>query len=69
VERLAAARAISGHPFLMKRFDPRILVITGTLLFASSCFINVNLTHDVGMDQLILPQLLRAAGQPLFAIP
>jgi DHA2 family multidrug resistance protein len=56
-------------PFLMKRFDPRILVVAGTLLFASSCFINVNLTHDVGMDQLILPQLLRAAGQPLFAIP
>src|SRR5208337_4658214 len=56
-------------PFLMKRFDPRILVITGTLLFASSCFINVNLTHDVGMDQLILPQLLRAIGQPLFSIP
>ena len=56
-------------PFLMKRFDPRILVVTGTLLFAASCFINVNLTHDVGMDQLILPQLLRAAGQPLFTIP
>jgi MFS transporter, DHA2 family, multidrug resistance protein len=56
-------------PFLMKRFDPRILLIVGTLLFASSYFINVNLTHDVGMDQLILPQLLRAAGQPLFSIP
>jgi DHA2 family multidrug resistance protein len=56
-------------PFLMKRVDPRILVVVGTLLFASSCFINVNLTHDVGMDQLILPQLLRAAGQPLFSIP
>lgn len=56
-------------PFLMKRFDPRILVVLGALLFASSCFINVNLTHDVGMDQLILPQLLRAAGQPLFSIP
>jgi DHA2 family multidrug resistance protein len=56
-------------PFLMKRFDARLLIATGTLLFAASCFINVNLTHDVGMDQLILPQLLRAAGQPLFAIP
>ncbi len=56
-------------PFLMKRFDPRMLVVVGTLLFASSCFINVNLTHDVGMDQMILPQLLRAAGQPLFGIP
>jgi DHA2 family multidrug resistance protein len=56
-------------PFFMKRFDPRILIIVGTLLFAASCFINVDLTHDVGMDQLILPQLLRAAGQPLFTVP
>jgi MFS transporter, DHA2 family, multidrug resistance protein len=56
-------------PFFMKRFDPRILIVTGTLLFAASCFINVDLTHDVGMDQLILPQLLRAAGQPLFTVP
>jgi MFS transporter, DHA2 family, multidrug resistance protein len=56
-------------PFLMRRFDSRLLIATGVLLFAASCFINVNLTHDVGMDQLILPQLLRAAGQPLFAIP
>ncbi len=56
-------------PFLMKRVDARLLVTTGTLLFAYSCYLNVNLTHDVGMDQLILPQLLRAAGQPLFSIP
>ena len=56
-------------PVLMRRVDLRLLVVVGTLLFAASCFINVNLTHDVGMDQLILPQLLRAAGQPLFAIP
>jgi DHA2 family multidrug resistance protein len=56
-------------PFFMKRFDPRLLVLIGTLLFAASCFINVNLTHDVGMDQLIVPQLLRAAGQPLFTVP
>jgi DHA2 family multidrug resistance protein len=56
-------------PFFMKRFDPRILIVVGTLLFAASCFINVDLTHDVGMDQLILPQLLRAAGQPLFTVP
>lgn len=25
-------------PFLMKQFDPRFLVVIGTLLFASSCF-------------------------------
>ncbi len=56
-------------PLLMRRVDPRLLVASGTLLFAYSCWLNVNLTHDVGMNQLILPQLLRAAGQPLFAIP
>jgi DHA2 family multidrug resistance protein len=56
-------------PYFMKRFDARLLVAIGTLLFAASCFMNVNLTHDVGMDQLIVPQLLRATGQPLFAVP
>lgn len=56
-------------PLVMRRVDPRLLVVAGTLFFAASCFINVNLTHDVGMDQLILPQLLRAVGQPLFTIP
>ena len=56
-------------PLIMRVFDARLLVITGTLFFIVSCWINVGLTHDVGMDQLILPQLLRAIGQPLFTIP
>ncbi len=56
-------------PRIMRLVDARLLVIAGTLFFAASCFINVNLTHDVGMDQLILPQLMRAIGQPLFTIP
>ncbi|MGI4796832.1 MAG: DHA2 family efflux MFS transporter permease subunit [Janthinobacterium lividum] len=56
-------------PRIMRLVDARLLVIIGTLFFAASCFINVNLTHDVGMDQLILPQLMRAIGQPLFTIP
>ncbi len=56
-------------PRIMRLVDARLLVIAGTLFFAASCFININLTHDVGMDQLILPQLMRAIGQPLFTIP
>jgi len=56
-------------PFLLKRFDARFLVVAGTVLFIASCWINVGLTHDVGVDQLIFPQLLRAVGQPLFTIP
>lgn len=56
-------------PLILRAFDPRMLVATGTLFFIASCWLNVELTHDVGMDQLILPQLLRAIGQPLFTIP
>ena len=55
--------------FLMKRVDPRILVAGGLILFAVSCFINVDMSPDTAMDQLLLPQLLRAAGQPLATIP
>ena len=47
-------------PRLMRRVDPRLLVGAGTLLFAVSCFVNT---------ALILPQVLRAIGQPLFAVP
>ncbi|MCJ2048565.1 DHA2 family efflux MFS transporter permease subunit [Methylobacterium sp. J-070] len=56
-------------PLLMRAVDARLLVVTGTLFFIASCWINVGLTHDVGADQLILPQILRAVGQPLFTIP
>jgi len=56
-------------PFLMRRVDPRILVSLGLLMFAASCFINVDMSRDTAMDQLMLPQLMRAAGQPLATIP
>jgi DHA2 family multidrug resistance protein len=56
-------------PLLMKRVDPRLLVGLGLLLFAASCFINVDMSPDTAMDQLMLPQLMRAAGQPLATIP
>jgi DHA2 family multidrug resistance protein len=56
-------------PFLMKRVDARLLVAGGLILFAVSCFINVDMSPDTAMDQLMLPQLLRAAGQPLATIP
>ncbi len=56
-------------PWLIRRVDPRWLVGLGLAMFAGSCFINVHMSPDTGMDQLILPQLLRAAGQPLATIP
>jgi DHA2 family multidrug resistance protein len=56
-------------PLLIRKVDSRILVALGLLLFAASCFVNVDMSPDTGMDQLIFPQLLRAAGQPLATIP
>jgi DHA2 family multidrug resistance protein len=56
-------------PRLMRTVDLRLLVAIGLSLFALSCFINVEMSPDTAMDQLILPQLLRAAGQPFATIP
>jgi DHA2 family multidrug resistance protein len=56
-------------PYLIRKVDPRRLVGLGLLMFAASCFINVDMTPDTAMDQLIFPQPLRAAGQPLATIP
>jgi len=56
-------------PLLMRKVDLRLIVAAGLVLFAVSCFINGDLTHDSAAPQLILPQILRAFGQPLVTIP
>jgi DHA2 family multidrug resistance protein len=56
-------------PFLLNTVRPRTLVGTGIALFALSCFVNAQLTHDVGRNELILPQVIRAVAFPLFAMP
>jgi DHA2 family multidrug resistance protein len=56
-------------PFLLKNVPPRTLVGVGIALFALSCFVNADLTHDVGRGELILPQVIRAVAFPLFAMP
>ena len=54
-------------PLLMTRMIRRAWS-TGSLIFAASCFLNADLTPTAG-STLILPQVLRAIGLPLFAIP
>lgn len=56
-------------PLLMKRIDPRILIACGVSLFAISCWLNVFMTQNTAMEQLVIPQLVRAFGQPLIFIP
>jgi MFS transporter, DHA2 family, multidrug resistance protein len=56
-------------PFLLKVMPPRIMVGTGISLFALSCFVNADMTFNVGREELILPQVIRSIGFPLFAVP
>jgi DHA2 family multidrug resistance protein len=50
-------------PLLMRRFDVRWLLAGGFIIFAISCFMNVNLGPDDSGPQLLIPNLIRAVGQ------
>src|SRR5580658_672613 len=54
---------------LMQRLDHRLLVGFGFVMFASSCFMNAYLGPDTAGDQLRLPLLVRAIGQPFIFPP
>jgi len=56
-------------PKLMQRFDVRLLAAVGFSIFAVSCFMNSNMTHDTGIQELRWSQLVRAIGQPLMILP
>jgi DHA2 family multidrug resistance protein len=56
-------------PKLMARFDLRLLISVGFSLFGVSCWMNSNLTHETGIDQLIYSQIVRACGQPFIITP
>ena len=50
-------------PLLMKRIDARLLVGTGLLVFATSCFMNLELDLNYAAPQLFWPDIVRAIGQ------
>jgi MFS transporter, DHA2 family, multidrug resistance protein len=57
-------------PFILRYVDSRVVCGIGLAMFAASCFINgTTMTHDTGMDQLELAQVVRALGQPLLMAP
>ena len=56
-------------PFLMKRVDARLLVAVGLLVFAGSCFMNVDLDQDYAAPQLFWPNVIRAVGQAIVMTP
>ena len=56
-------------PLLMKRFDARLLVGTGLVVFAVSCFMNMALDQNYGGPQLFWPNIVRAIGQAVVMTP
>src|SRR5437868_2231989 len=56
-------------PLLMKRFDLRLLVSVGCLIFAASCFMNTVMSYNSAADQLRLANIVRAFGQPFTIVP
>jgi DHA2 family multidrug resistance protein len=56
-------------PRLMQKFDARIIIGIGFVLFAGSNFMNIYMTNDYGSDQLLWPNIVRAIGQALVLAP
>jgi len=56
-------------PRILKVVDARLLVALGTALFAASNFMNIDLSTDVGGDQLLWANLVRAVGQAVILAP
>lgn len=56
-------------PRLMQKFDARIIIGVGFVLFAGSNFMNIFMTNDYAADQLLWPNVVRAIGQALVMAP
>ena len=56
-------------PRLMKRFDARLVIVVGFVLFAGSNFMNIYMSADTAADQLLVPNIVRAIGQALVMTP
>jgi DHA2 family multidrug resistance protein len=56
-------------PLLMKKFDQRLLVSLGCLIFAASCFMNTRMSADTAGDQFMVANIVRAFGQPFTIVP
>jgi MFS transporter, DHA2 family, multidrug resistance protein len=50
-------------PLLMKRVDARLLVGTGLLVFAGSCFMNLYFNPNYGGPQLFWPNVIRGSAK------
>lgn len=54
---------------LMQRFDHRLLITIGLVIFAGSAFMNAALSHDSAGDQMFSALVGRGVGVPLISPP
>jgi DHA2 family multidrug resistance protein len=53
----------------MRRIDGRLLVGTGLVIFAVSCFMNLDMDSGYAGPQLLFPNIVRAVGQAVVLAP
>ena len=56
-------------PVLLRRFDQRLLVCWGCVVFAASCLMNTVMSSDTAGHQLTVTNIVRAFGQPFTIVP
>jgi DHA2 family multidrug resistance protein len=56
-------------PVLMRRIDLRLMVGSGMVVFAISCFMNLHMDANYGAPQLFWPDVTRALGQAVIMAP
>jgi len=56
-------------PFLMRKFDSRLVVALGLSIFAVSCFMNLTIDPNDAGPQMLFPDITRAIGQALVMTP
>jgi DHA2 family multidrug resistance protein len=56
-------------PMLMRRIDARLMVGTGLVVFAVSCFMNLDMDTNYSGPQLFIPDVVRALGQAVVLAP
>jgi DHA2 family multidrug resistance protein len=56
-------------PRLMKKFDLRLIVFAGALIFSGSCLLNIYMNPEFGGPQFQFANIVRALGQPFTIVP
>jgi MFS transporter, DHA2 family, multidrug resistance protein len=56
-------------PRLMKRFDLRLIVFVGAMIFGGSCLLNIYMNPQFGGPQFQFANIVRALGQPFTIVP